>query len=443
MANADVLRDLKRRFDDLVAMGDSPGPEAARRRGLDFESLLLDLFTAHDCLLRRSYHTEDNRSEQIDGAIAIGERVALIEAKWVASDLAASELFAFLGKVEGKFIGTIGVFISFNPLTSNFLSALRAGRRQSVLVVHGDDLAHLFGVEFPLSEYLKTCLQHVSIDNVAHLPVQTFLAQLAQYARESRAADRPELKELLGRLDAPSASPRALAAADAANPDTLKRNVLGLLEMFPRVLRPNIPAYVLAANQRLENAELQSDRLFFGNQVALLLMERAAVPMFQAMSTRLGVLSEPSRSRFEEILREAWSEHSGDFDKENQLAEITRPLWAGLSDATKRILLRHFVGFINSHRRPGYAQHSLARDMLDKPENGALVDEVLRDALTEEFERLRESAQDPNWRRKLLEHLFDNTKNLLGERFDRALDAVAPMIEVATENRERSAYRNA
>ena len=63
---------------------------------------------------------EQQRGLQIDGVVEFAGRYCLLEAKWEKANLAASELFSFLGKVEGKFFGTIGLFVSRNPLTPNF-----------------------------------------------------------------------------------------------------------------------------------------------------------------------------------------------------------------------------------------------------------------------------------------------------------------------------------
>jgi hypothetical protein len=195
----------------------------------------------------------------------------------------------------------------------------------------------------------------------------------------------------------------------------------------PSPLRTNIPAYVAAANELLGRLEQPSDRLFFVEQVALLALDPSATAMFRAMANRVGSLSADNLTRFEAILLAAWREHLGEYDDENQLAEVTRPVWSGLSDGTKCIFLRWFISFVNSQRRPGFAQRRLARDMLLQTENQTLTDEVLRTVLKEEFEGLKEYAHEPNWRRKLLEHLFENTKKVLNARFDTALDAVAPL----------------
>ncbi len=146
------------------------------QRGIKFEELINDVFTEEQTLIKRGYHTKDGSSEQVDGAIEIWNRVLLLEVKWVSSNLAASDLFAFIGKIENKFQGTLGVFISRKQLSENFIAALSRGRRQSVIVFHGKDLDLLFQPNNPpLSDYLLHCLKLFSFDNVVHYPFQDYI----------------------------------------------------------------------------------------------------------------------------------------------------------------------------------------------------------------------------------------------------------------------------
>src|SRR5690606_12657194 len=91
------------RFDNLCKIDGSTDKLLLQQRGYDFEAVINDIFADEKSLLRRSYHTKDNKREQIDGAIEVWNRVLLIEVKWVKSNLAASELYSFIGKVENKF----------------------------------------------------------------------------------------------------------------------------------------------------------------------------------------------------------------------------------------------------------------------------------------------------------------------------------------------------
>ena len=127
MTNAErqaAIVDLQKQFEDLHAEAYDKNIDLAQERGRQFEKLVHRVFKTWGLLVRESYHTGDNKSEQVDGVLLFEGKYALLEAKWEKANLAASVLFAFLGKVEGKFTGTIGVFVSRNELTSNFLTAL-------------------------------------------------------------------------------------------------------------------------------------------------------------------------------------------------------------------------------------------------------------------------------------------------------------------------------
>lgn len=177
-------------FNTLNNIGASGDKSFNSSRGLEFEKLINDVFDDEGVLLRRSYHTQNDRSEQLDGAIEVWNRVLLHEVKWVTSNLAASELYAFIGKIENKLSGTLGVFISRNPLTENFINALRLGRRQNVLVIHGEDLDELFKPESPsLSAYIEHFMKLLSYDHVAHFPFKDFAKTYISPEQKAMAED--------------------------------------------------------------------------------------------------------------------------------------------------------------------------------------------------------------------------------------------------------------
>ncbi|MCJ7932502.1 MAG: restriction endonuclease [Chryseobacterium sp.] len=163
------------RFETLQKANDDP--QLLQQRGRDFEELINNIFQEETVLLRKGFHTADNKSEQIDGAIEIDNRIFLIETKWVKSNIAASDLFSFIGKIENKFFGTLGIFISKEKLSENFIDALNKGRRQVVLVIHGEDIDLLFNPknDIKINEYISHTLRLCSYDNILHFPVKKYL----------------------------------------------------------------------------------------------------------------------------------------------------------------------------------------------------------------------------------------------------------------------------
>ena len=56
----------------------------------------------------------------------MGGKTYLLEAKWRKQPIPASDLYAFKGKVDGKLVGTIGVFISMSDYSADAIDALKA-----------------------------------------------------------------------------------------------------------------------------------------------------------------------------------------------------------------------------------------------------------------------------------------------------------------------------
>jgi hypothetical protein len=149
----------------------------ARKRGLDFEKLVRDIFLKQNLLsiIKQSgYHTSDGKSEQIDGVVSFDGKVFLLEVKW-DKNLAASSLYEFIGKIENKFFGTLGIFISYHPLSENFIDALRKGRKQNVIVLHGEDVKLLFKKEINLKLFLKYAYEKLCFDNLSYISVKEFI----------------------------------------------------------------------------------------------------------------------------------------------------------------------------------------------------------------------------------------------------------------------------
>lgn len=390
-SNSKVLLD---RFSELDSMPNSLSPEDARRRGHRFESLILDLFEKHGMLRRRSYHTTDGRSEQIDGAIRFDGRLALIEAKWVSSQLAASELFAFTGKVEGKFTGTIGVFISRKKLSDNFLTALRTGRRQTVLVMHGKDVEDIFQDNFPLKEYLEASLEATSIDNICHFSAADYLS--------SRVTPPPTTAPSVSKwistdidaalMDGEFGYIAHEVARDVSDQDVddayndiinlyknqvkqgkLDQNYAGNLILLAKELKP-----------RLSSKRLEGDWNLF-NSFSKGFISSPLRPFGEIFSDRLRFLTEKELEMFSERLFIQWDGILGDYNKENDMAQITQPLWDYLDKSVKLKLLTIFVSFVVSSRLSRYPQVRFA-DACIKTARSKDIEKAVTSLLTENIE---------------------------------------------------------
>lgn len=148
-----------------------------RRRGIRFERLVYEIFERENILLERSYFSEDG-SQQIDGAIEVNNRIFITEVKWEESKtLAASKLYSFLGKVNSKIDGTLGLFISYNELGNNFINSVRAGIKQNCIIINGEDnIIPIIKGEVLLKDYIWYIYQQASTRNRIFIPVSEFMS---------------------------------------------------------------------------------------------------------------------------------------------------------------------------------------------------------------------------------------------------------------------------
>ena len=103
------------RYGDLRSLPTTRSLAERQRRGKEFERVLYGMFAESDMDPRGSYRPE---GEEIDGSFLYYGRTMLFEAKWTAKPVSASTLYQFRGKVEGKLVGTLGVFISYGSCSS-------------------------------------------------------------------------------------------------------------------------------------------------------------------------------------------------------------------------------------------------------------------------------------------------------------------------------------
>ena len=108
-----------------------------RSRGYELEKLLVDLARLEKLEAEPSYR---GHGEQIDGHFIVDHRQFLLEAKWQQLPVTASEVFAFQGKLRGKLLGTLGLFVSISGFAPDAKSALVYGKEIDVLLVDCSDV---------------------------------------------------------------------------------------------------------------------------------------------------------------------------------------------------------------------------------------------------------------------------------------------------------------
>lgn len=143
---------------DLQNLRELRGGMTEQSRGNEFATWLVKLLNRGNLDATGSYRP---RGEEIDGSFVLDGRVFLLEAKWTAKPLPASSIYAFKGKVDGKLVGTIGVYISMAGFHPDTIEALQAGKELNVILVAGDelDVALEQGVAWMLREKLRAAAE--------------------------------------------------------------------------------------------------------------------------------------------------------------------------------------------------------------------------------------------------------------------------------------------
>lgn len=436
MSNRSELRKKFATLDALDQESDADDlGELKRGRGREFEQLVADLFDQEGILVRRPYHTSDNRSEQIDGAIEIGNRVALVETKWVQSGLAASDLYAFLGKIQGKLDGTLGVFISREPLKENFLASTRSGRRPCVLIIHGEDVPHLFEDDYCLKTFLKKYIQALSIDNCITYSFVAFAADEADVGQDDTNADELT-KELAKRCFEDPELEHQLKLEVAEYSIAERRDVFkGIIKLLPRIYRQadrnkNDFAYQNAVSILKLLLEYEDvDESFIFSRIQLSFREPSFQQLINLTAELYQDVEDHVRREFEEALVDEWNEVFGNFESENTLAQMTEPLFWSFAEETQKDLIGFLVEIrCSSNRRTGYPQRSFAGHILNTKQGENIAESNLRGQVRDAFRKLVESPlseEYDNWNDYVVRHIksqFRDYQRVLGnDRYEEAI----------------------
>jgi hypothetical protein len=152
-ARGQALAKLKQRFTDLGSLSDP------RKRGLEFQIWLRELFDLHDLEPRGSFAGE---GEQIDGSIRIDGQTLLVEARWTTDMVAPEGVRDFVGKFEQKLDNTLGLMISVNGFTDAASGKATSGGRLMTIFVDGRDLYPVVEGLVDLRHLLGRKLRHAA-----------------------------------------------------------------------------------------------------------------------------------------------------------------------------------------------------------------------------------------------------------------------------------------
>lgn len=179
-------------FADLDALPPDASPQARAERGRQLERVLHAMLAEADLSPRLAYRP---KGEEIDGSFVISERTMLLEAKWTAAPQPASALYQFIGKINGKLVGTIGLFVSMSGVSSDAVDALIAGKQLNLILMDGDDLRAIASDDIAIDSAIRAKLRAAAETGAPFFPV-------APGAHQHPVEDTRELVLVEGRLDA-------------------------------------------------------------------------------------------------------------------------------------------------------------------------------------------------------------------------------------------------
>jgi len=167
--------DLISTFERLSDNNNYPTKIDLNRRGREFEVLLRNLLELEQ--LAPKYKNFRPRGEELDGSFLYGSRIYLLEAKWHADPLPASSIYQFKGKVDGKLVGTIGVFISMSGFSNDAIDALIYGKSLNVLLFDGKDIEKCIRENMGFTNGLEKKLRAASESGLPFYSLQTINIQ--------------------------------------------------------------------------------------------------------------------------------------------------------------------------------------------------------------------------------------------------------------------------
>ena len=159
------LEELKTRFQTIAISANH------QQRGYDLEQFLNELFILFDLDPKSSFKIA---GEQIDGAFTFDNNDYLLEAKWQQKPVDAGDLYKFAGVLSGKLKNTLGLFISINDFSPEFMST-KSEALKAIILMHGADLYAILDDRITLHEMLYRKRRYASQTGNIYLPVDKIL----------------------------------------------------------------------------------------------------------------------------------------------------------------------------------------------------------------------------------------------------------------------------
>lgn len=165
-----MTTNLFEEFNKLAELPDDSEPKHKRKRGRDLEVFFKSWL--HKENLDPKIRIK-NSGEEIDGSFVLNNRVYLLEVKWHKKELPASSIYMFKGKVDGKLVGTIGVFISISGFSKDAIDALQIGKDLNVILFDKNDVLAALKSSEGFKNGLEVKMRAASESGTVHFPLQS------------------------------------------------------------------------------------------------------------------------------------------------------------------------------------------------------------------------------------------------------------------------------
>jgi hypothetical protein len=170
----ETKEELLRQFQELWQLNEREESDEQRFqwRGRQLERIVYELLSLERLSPKRNIRLP---GEQLDLFLTDGHRYFLLEAKW-RKELAAADVFAFRGKLEGKLTGTLGIFLdAAGCLSQEGLKSLTWGKQINCLIFKGEDLHYALQPQHSFTKILAAKLQRAASHGEPDYPYREFL----------------------------------------------------------------------------------------------------------------------------------------------------------------------------------------------------------------------------------------------------------------------------
>lgn len=209
---------------------------SAQSKGYLFERLIRSLLEKEGLEPRTGFKP---KGEQIDGSFFWNGATFLIEAKWMKKQLPVSEIYAFKGKLDGKFHTTSGIFLSASGYSNDVEDALKFGKSLNIILFDGGDIDLLFTGKVTFTSMMKYKLRQAGDTGNVLVPYK--IAEQASEIDDMYEVEDNDSAEYDDRENQAARLDDLLVFVEGRKDIAIARSLIDLLEQQLRVTYKIVP----------------------------------------------------------------------------------------------------------------------------------------------------------------------------------------------------------